>query len=42
MFFDLVIGFAAGLVLLLSLDYVRRQGAESGEFYILCSSPRWA
>ena len=34
-FFNLVIGFAVGLVLLLSLDYVRRQGAESGEFYIL-------
>src|SRR4029450_4727150 len=35
LFFNLVIGFAVGLVLLLSLDYVRRQGAESGEFYIL-------
>jgi NADH-quinone oxidoreductase subunit N len=34
-FFNLVIGFSVGLVLLLSLDYVRRQGAESGEFYIL-------
>ncbi len=34
-FFNLVIGFAVGLVLLFSLDYVRRQGAESGEFYIL-------
>ncbi|MBI2524379.1 MAG: NADH-quinone oxidoreductase subunit N [Candidatus Rokubacteria bacterium] len=35
LFFDLVIGFATGLVLLLSLDYLRRQGMESGEFYIL-------
>src|SRR4030095_13259748 len=34
-FFNLVIGFAVGLVLLLSLDYVRRQGVESGEVYIL-------
>src|SRR5688572_27243484 len=34
-FFNLVIGFAVGLVLLFSLDYVRRQGAETGEFYIL-------
>jgi len=35
LFFNLVIGFATGLVLLLSLDYLRRQGMESGEFYIL-------
>jgi NADH-quinone oxidoreductase subunit N len=35
LFFDLVIGYATGLVLLLSMDYIRRQGAESGEFYIL-------
>jgi len=35
LFFDLVIGYATGLVLLLSMDYVRRQGMESGEFYIL-------
>ena len=34
-FFNLVILWAVGLVLLLSLDYVRRQGMESGEFYIL-------
>ena len=34
-FFNLVIGFSVGLVLLLSLDYVHRQGGESGEFYIL-------
>jgi len=35
LFFNLVIGYATGLVLLLSMDYVRRQGMESGEFYIL-------
>jgi NADH-quinone oxidoreductase subunit N len=35
LFFDLIIGYATGLVLLLSMDYIRRQGAESGEFYIL-------
>jgi NADH-quinone oxidoreductase subunit N len=35
LFFDLVIGWATGLVLLLSMDYVRREGMESGEFYIL-------
>ncbi len=35
LFFNLVIGYALGLVLLLSLDYLRRQGAEAGEFYIL-------
>ncbi|MBI5627926.1 MAG: NADH-quinone oxidoreductase subunit N [Candidatus Rokubacteria bacterium] len=35
LFFNLVIGFATGLVLLLSIDYLRRQGMESGEFYIL-------
>ena len=34
-FFYVVIGYALGLVLLLSLDYVRRQGIESGEFYLL-------
>ena len=34
-FFNLVIGWGVGLVLLLSLDYIRRQGMESGEFYIL-------
>ncbi|HZV97275.1 MAG TPA: NADH-quinone oxidoreductase subunit N [Candidatus Nitrosocosmicus sp.] len=34
-FFNLVIGFGVGLVLLQSLDYARRQGAGSGEFYIL-------
>jgi NADH-quinone oxidoreductase subunit N len=35
LFFNLVIGYATGLVLLLSMDYLRRQGMESGEFYIL-------
>ena len=35
LFFDIVIGYAAGLMLLLSIDYIRREGMESGEFYIL-------
>jgi NADH-quinone oxidoreductase subunit N len=35
LFFNLVIGYATGLVLLLSMDYLRRQGMESGEYYIL-------
>jgi NADH-quinone oxidoreductase subunit N len=35
LFFNVVIGYAAGLVLLLSMDYIRREGQESGEFYIL-------
>jgi NADH-quinone oxidoreductase subunit N len=35
LFFNIVIGYAAGLVLLLSMDYIRREGQESGEFYIL-------
>jgi NADH-quinone oxidoreductase subunit N len=35
LFFNLVIGYATGLVLLLSMDYLRRQGMESGEFYVL-------
>jgi NADH-quinone oxidoreductase subunit N len=35
LFFNLVIGYATGLVLLFSMDYIRRQGVESGEFYIL-------
>ncbi len=35
LFFNLVIGYATGLVLLLSMDYLRRQGMEAGEFYIL-------
>jgi len=35
LFFNIVIGYATGLVLLLSMDYIRREGMESGEFYIL-------
>ena len=35
LFFNLVIGYATGLVLLLSMDYIRREGMEAGEFYIL-------
>lgn len=35
LFFNIVIGYATGLVLLLSMDYIRREGQESGEFYIL-------
>jgi NADH-quinone oxidoreductase subunit N len=35
LFSTLVIGYGVGLSLLLSLDYVRRRGAESGEFYVL-------
>jgi NADH-quinone oxidoreductase subunit N len=35
LFFLVVIGYATGLVLLLSMDYVRRRGAEAGEFYVL-------
>jgi NADH-quinone oxidoreductase subunit N len=33
LFVHLVIGYAAALVVLLSIDYLRRAGAESGEFY---------
>jgi NADH-quinone oxidoreductase subunit N len=33
LFFDIVICYAAALVLLLSVDYLRRAGAESGEYY---------
>lgn len=35
LFFNLIIGYATGLVLLLSIDYVKRQSIEAGEFYIL-------
>ena len=35
LFFNLIIGYATGLVLLLSMDYVRRLSIETGEFYIL-------
>ncbi|MBI2555160.1 MAG: NADH-quinone oxidoreductase subunit N, partial [Candidatus Rokubacteria bacterium] len=34
-FLDVVICYAAALVLLLSMDYLRRNGMESGEYYIL-------
>jgi NADH-quinone oxidoreductase subunit N len=33
LFFHVIIGYAATLTVLVSLDYVRRAGAESGEFY---------
>ncbi|MGH7418540.1 MAG: NADH-quinone oxidoreductase subunit N, partial [Candidatus Rokuibacteriota bacterium] len=33
LFFHVVIGYAAALVVLVSMDYLRRAGAESGEFY---------
>jgi NADH-quinone oxidoreductase subunit N len=33
LFFHVVIGYAAALTVLVSLDYVRRVGAESGEYY---------
>src|SRR5215470_2858847 len=35
LFAALVIGYATGLVLLESIDYLKRRGMESGEFYIL-------
>jgi len=35
LFFDVVICYAAALVLLLSMDYLRRNGMETGEYYIL-------
>jgi NADH-quinone oxidoreductase subunit N len=35
LFATLVIGYATGLVLLESIDYLKRRGTESGEFYIL-------
>ena len=34
-FLDVVICYAAALVLLLSMDYLRRNGMETGEYYIL-------
>src|SRR6185436_11964271 len=34
-FFDIVIGYAAGLILLLSSDYLRRVGMDVGEYYAL-------
>ncbi|HEV8615689.1 MAG TPA: NADH-quinone oxidoreductase subunit N [Methylomirabilota bacterium] len=35
LFFDVVICYAAALIVLLSLDYLRREGVESGEYYAL-------
>jgi NADH-quinone oxidoreductase subunit N len=35
MFFQIVIAYAAALVVLLSMDYLRRVGAETGEYYAL-------
>jgi NADH-quinone oxidoreductase subunit N len=35
LFFHIVIAYAAALIVLLSVDYLRRTGAESGEFYAL-------
>lgn len=35
LFFQLVICYAAALIVLLSMDYLRRAGVESGEFYSL-------
>ena len=35
LFFNVIIGYATGLVILLSMDYIRREGQEAGEFYIL-------
>lgn len=35
LFADMTIAYSAGLVLLLSLDYVRRAGIEAGEYYAL-------
>jgi NADH-quinone oxidoreductase subunit N len=35
LFFDLLICYAAALVVMLSMDYLARTGAESGEYYAL-------
>jgi len=35
LFFHVVVAYAAALVLLVSVDYLRRLGAESGEYYAL-------
>jgi NADH-quinone oxidoreductase subunit N len=35
LFFDLIIGYAAALVVMLSMDYLGRTGGESGEYYAL-------
>jgi NADH-quinone oxidoreductase subunit N len=33
LFFDLVIGYAVALIIMLSMDYLGRTGGESGEYY---------
>lgn len=38
LFLHLVVGYAAALVLLLSPDYLRREGVEGGEYYALVLS----
>jgi NADH-quinone oxidoreductase subunit N len=35
LFFDLIIGYAAALIVMLSMDYLGRTGSESGEYYSL-------
>jgi NADH-quinone oxidoreductase subunit N len=35
LFFDVIICYAAALAVLLSMDYLRRHGVESGEYYAL-------
>jgi NADH-quinone oxidoreductase subunit N len=35
LFFDLIIGYAAALIIMLSMDYLARTGGESGEYYSL-------
>ncbi|MEX2146246.1 MAG: NADH-quinone oxidoreductase subunit N [Candidatus Rokuibacteriota bacterium] len=35
LFFNIIIGYAAALAVLLSMDYLRRNGVESGEYYAL-------
>jgi NADH-quinone oxidoreductase subunit N len=35
LFFDVIICYAAALAVLLSMDYLRRNGVESGEYYAL-------
>src|SRR4029453_18719380 len=35
LFFNLVICYSGALVVLLSMDYLRRRGSDSGEYYVL-------
>ena len=35
LFFAIVVGYAAGLALLISIDYIRRHTAQAGEYYAL-------